>query len=182
MTWLDWLIVAVLVFSVLMALFRGFFREACSFAGLIAGIWLAAWNYPLVAAPLRRFITSEGIADAIAFILIAVVVMLVAGLAGYVLSKTFRVIGLGWLDSLLGGVFGFFRGCLLVTIGMMAVAAFLPQSTWAHDSTLAPYFLMPADELSSMVPAVLRVRIREGVILLRSKEREMMRKNEHEHK
>lgn len=162
MTMLDWVIVAVLLFSTLAALTRGIFRELFSLCGLILGVLLASWNYKSLAPLLIQWIHSSGVAEAIAFLVIAIGVMLVAGFAGYLLHKTAEVVGLGWADSLLGGLFGLLRGGLIVTAGMMAIAAFLPHSTWTRDSKLAPYFLDSAHGMSAVVPAEFRARILSG--------------------
>src|SRR5258706_8882671 len=41
----DWIILAFLLFSVVMAAWEGFFHEAFGLAGLIVGYLLAAWQY-----------------------------------------------------------------------------------------------------------------------------------------
>ena len=53
MTWVDWAIIALLVFSVLGGLTQGFIRGIFSLAGLLLGLQLAAWNYQKVAEMLR---------------------------------------------------------------------------------------------------------------------------------
>jgi len=45
MTWVDWVILAVLAAATVGGLAQGFFRTACSLAGLIFGLAIAAWNY-----------------------------------------------------------------------------------------------------------------------------------------
>jgi membrane protein required for colicin V production len=164
---MDWAVVAVVLFSTLAAVMRGIFRELLSLGGLVFGVLLASWNYKTLAVPLRRLVHYPGVAETIAFLLIAIGIMLVAGFAGHLLHKTARVAGLGWADSLLGGLFGFLRGCLIVTAGMMAVAAFLPHSTWVKQSKLAPYFLDAAHGMSTVVPMELRNRIRDGAMEIR---------------
>ena len=54
---------------------QGLFRTVCSLAGLILGMALAVWNYALVAAVIQPVVRIEAVADAIGFLLIAVVVM-----------------------------------------------------------------------------------------------------------
>lgn len=162
MTLLDWIILAVLILSTLAGFASGFFRGLFSLAGLVLGLVLAGWNYQILAARFANFIRDKAMAQVIAFLLIAIVVMLIAGLIGVVLHKTVRAIGLGWLDSLFGGFIGFLQGCLLVTVGMMAAAAFLPPSPWVTGSALAPYCLSAAHRIAAVVPADLRAQIEHG--------------------
>jgi hypothetical protein len=58
MTWVDWAIVIFMLLSILGGISQGFFRSVCSLGGLILGLMLAAWNYPLVAAPLKPLLHS----------------------------------------------------------------------------------------------------------------------------
>ena len=136
MTWVDWVIVVVVASAVLSGLAQGFLRSICSLVGLLFGLALAAWNYIWVGALFKPFVKVVEIADAIAFLLIAVLVMVVAGLVGSVLSKTFQKIGLGWLDSLAGGAFGLLQGVLLVTIIILVAVAFFPDAHWLADGKL----------------------------------------------
>src|ERR1700688_841395 len=122
MTLVDWIIVVVLAAAVLAGIARGFFRSAFSLAGLVLGLALAAWNYWRLAAVLKLVIHSVEVADAIAFVVIALLVMAVAAILGSLLAKVFEKVGLGCLDRLAGGIFGFVEGvlfvmvCILVTV------------------------------------------------------------------
>src|ERR1039457_3266234 len=113
MTWVDWAIVIVLVVSVLGGLSQGLLRSVCSLCGLIFGLILAAWNYARVAALLLPIVRIDAVADAIGFLLIALLVMAIANVIGTIISKTLHRMGLGCLDRLAGGGFGFLPGGLL---------------------------------------------------------------------
>ena len=166
MTLFDWIVVAIIVLSTIVAAAQGFLLEVISLAALILGLWLAFWNYRVLAVPLARHITSEHVADALAFLLIALGVMIVIGLLGRVISRLAHTAGLGGLDSLLGAVFGIFRGCVLVVIAIIAIAAFMPKETWLNGSKLAPYFLSAANQVSAGAPAELRLKIQQGVAVI----------------
>lgn len=166
MTPFDWIVVAVVVLSAILAFSQGFLREILSLAGLFAGWSLALWNYRRLAVPLSRSIRSQSIADALAFVLIAVGVMLVFGLAGRLAASLAKRVGLGGLDRLLGAIFGIVRGCALAVLAVLVLAAFLPQTSWLRGSRFAPYLLSVADESSAAAPAGLRVKIERGVATL----------------
>ncbi len=167
MTIFDWLVIAIIVLSTIVAAAQGFLLEVISLCGLIFGFWLALWNYRVLAVPFSHVIRSEAIANALAFLLIAFGVMIIIGLIGRVLSRLARTAGLGGLDSLLGALFGIVRGCVLVVIAIVAIAAFMPQKTWLEGSKLAPYFLSAANQVSAGAPAELRLKIQEGVAAIR---------------
>jgi membrane protein required for colicin V production len=166
MTWVDWAIVVMLAVSVLTGFSHGFLRSVCSLAGLILGLGFAAWNYDRAAALLLPMVHVEAVANAIGFILIALMVMLVANLIGALLSKAVHKLGLGCLDRLAGGVFGFFQGALLVTITILVVVAFFPQAHWLAEARL-PKFFFGALHLGVRVsPAELADRVRSGLQIM----------------
>jgi len=163
MTPFDWIIVAIIVLSAIVAASQGFLREVISLLGLIVGLSLALWNYRLLASPMSHVIHSERIVDALAFLLIAFGVMIVFGLFGRLIAALAHTAGLGPLDRLLGAVFGILRGCILVVIAIIALAAFLPQTTWLRGSKLAPYFLSVANQTAAGAPSELRLKIQQGI-------------------
>ena len=167
LTLFDWVLVALLVISTVRAFMRGFLLEAFSIVGLIAGILLASWNYKTLALTLVRWITAITTAQIVAFLLIAIGVMILAGLIGKLLRTSANAIGLGFVDRLLGAGFGLARGCLLGVAAMMLFAAFSPQTGWMQKSQLAPYFLAGAHGVSFVVPYDLEQQITNGAELLK---------------
>lgn len=177
MALIDWAIVIILIVSVLGAAKHGFFVEAFSLAGVVLGLLLASWNYQKVLPWIEGWVHSPGVAEAIAFIAIAIAVMVLAGLAGRLIRWSVRSIGLGWADRFIGAIFGLLKGCVLVTLGIMAIAAFLPHATWLEQSKLAPYFLSVAHEASVVTPSELGERIREGVKVIRDAQPDWLKPN-----
>lgn len=172
LTALDWLMLAVLAFSAVRAFMRGMVRELFWLIGSVLGLALACIGYGYPAQALLPIVNSQPIADACSFLLIVFGVMFLAALLGRAASQAMRFAGLGLADSLAGGLFGLLRGLLLVTASMMAVAAFLPATAFTEKnilpSVLAPYFLSAAHAVSSVVPAEMENRVRDGIALLRS--------------
>lgn len=166
MTLEDWFIVIVLVVSVVGGLTQGFFRSVFSLGGLVIGLVLAAWNYAQAGSLLMRFIRIEAIADAVAFIVIALVVMGIFGIMGTMLHKTFRDIGLGCLDRLAGGVFGLLQGMLLVTLCILVTVAFFPQAHWLVGARLPRLFFGACHFSTHVTPGQLADRLRNGLRLL----------------
>lgn len=169
MTWGDWVIAIVLAGSVVGGLVQGFFRTACSLIGLILGLTLAAWNYGRVAALFLPLVRVQAVADVIGFLLIALVVMAIANAIGAILSRILNKVGLGCLDSLAGGVLGFFQGVVLVTLTIMVVVAFFPQAEWLAQSRLARQFFGACHITIHLSPEQLGDKVRHGLRLLEQK-------------
>jgi membrane protein required for colicin V production len=160
LTVVDWIIIAILAGAVLGGIAQGFLRSVFALGGLVLGLVLAAWNYGRIAGVLHPILHSEKIADTVGFLLIALVVMLVAGLLGALLSKAIHQVGLGCLDSLAGAVFGFFQGAVLVTVCLLITMAFFPGSAWLAQARLPKYFFAACDVGANVTPDVLAKRIR----------------------
>jgi membrane protein required for colicin V production len=177
MTLVDWIIVCMMVLAVIGGLSQGFFRSVCSLGGLLLGLAIAAWNYGHVAALFMPLIRIRAVADAVAFLVIALLVMALVGAIGSVLAKTFRLLGLGWLDSLAGAVFGFFQGVLMVTLCILVIVAFFPEAHWLAEGKLPRMFFGACHLSSQMTPAELGGRVREGLRELQMESPEWLHPN-----
>jgi membrane protein required for colicin V production len=156
----DWIIVAVMAGAVIGGFVQGFLRSIFSLGGLVLGLLLAAWNYGRLAALLKPLAHHEEVADAIAFLLIAILVMVAAGVVGSLLSKVVHKIGLGCLDRLAGTVFGLFQGALLVTVCILVTLAFFPKAEWLGQSRLPKYFYGACHLSAQVSPSQLADRVR----------------------
>jgi membrane protein required for colicin V production len=162
MAWVD----LVIALSVLGGLQQGFFRSFCSLGGLILGLALAAWNYARVAALLMPILRLEAVADAIGFLLIALLVMSLFGVVGNLLARTLHRIGLGCLDRAAGAAFGFFQGVLLVTLCILVTVAFFPKAHWLEQARLPRLFFGACHLSARMSPHELEQRVKDGLMML----------------
>ncbi len=164
---IDWIILVILLISVLTAAKKGFFVETFSLAGIILGLLIASWNFQRLLPWLNPWIHTVAIAEMVSFLAIAIGIMIVAGLVGRLIRWAVRSVGLGWADRFMGALFGLLKGCVIVTLGVMACAAFLPRTTWLEESRLVPYFLSVAHQSAVVTPYAFGERIRNGVKLIR---------------
>ena len=163
MTLVDWAVVIIMLSAVIAGLAQGFFRSICSLGGLVVGLALAAWNYGRLAEVLLPLMRIPAVANTIAFLLIALLVMAVIGVIGNLLAKALKMIGLGWLDGIAGAVFGFFQGVVLVVVFIIVVVAFFPQEHWLAESTLPRMFFGALHVSTTMTPTELSGRVRSGL-------------------
>ena len=166
MVWVDWVIVIVMAVSVISGLSQGFFRSACGLAGLLVGLEVASWNYGRVSALLMPLVRVKAISDAVGFVLIAVLVLAIFAIIGALLAKAFKLIGLGCLDSLAGAIFGFFQGIILVTLGILAIVAFFPETNLLTEARLPKMFFGVCHLSTHASPAELSHRVRDGLKVL----------------
>lgn len=163
MTLVDWAVIIILVCAVVSGLFQGFFRSFCSLAGLVLGLVIAAWNYLRIAHFLIPLVRIPAIANTISFLLIAFVVMALFALIGNLLAKGFKLLGLGCLDALAGGVFGFFQGVVGIVIAILVVVAFFPEAHWIADARLPRMFFGACHVSANVTPNELAEKVRTGL-------------------
>lgn len=167
MNGLDWAILGVMLVSVWLAAAHGFFFEIFSLAGAVVGFLLAAWGYAHIASWFLPHVKSPAIADLAGFLTIFFAVVLLAGIIARIVRRAISAVGLRWIDRFLGGAFGLVRGVVIVTVGVMALTAFAPDSPQLAGSQVAGYFQLAGSGASWLAPSVLRQKFREGVARLR---------------
>ena len=163
----DWVIVAIFVLSVLLAVAQGFFFEAFSLGGMVLGYLLAAWEYRLLAAWYEPYVKSEALANACGFMTIFFIVVVLSGIAGKVTRWMMKEAGLSWVDRMLGAAFGLLRGMVMVTVMVVAATSFSPESQWLKGSQLSGYFVVGGRFAAWLAPEELRTKFKEGVEALR---------------
>jgi membrane protein required for colicin V production len=140
-TAVDWAIIAVLGLSILLSLWRGFVREAVSLAGWIAAFVIANMFVGEMAAFLQQWIANVTGRYVAAYALLFAGMLMVAGIAGKLSAQVVKVTGLTLLDRLLGTVFGFARGIIIVLVVVYVLRQLaLPQNLlWLDESQLMPH-------------------------------------------
>ena len=164
---LDWAILGIMLLSVWLAAAHGFFFEIFSLAGSVIGFLLAAWGYSHVAPWFSRYVKTPALADLAGFLTIFFAAVIVAGIIARMVRRAIRAVGLRWIDRFLGGAFGLVRGVVIVTVGVMAMTAFAPDSKQLAESQFAGYFQLAGSGASWLAPSVMRQKFRDGVAQLR---------------
>jgi membrane protein required for colicin V production len=164
---LDWLILLILMSSALVAAAQGFFFEIISLAGAISGYLVAAWGYGKVAPWFLPYVKSQAFADLAAFLALFLAVILLAGTLARLVRWMVHEAGFRWADRTLGAAFGFVRGAVIVTAGLLAFTAFAPESKALAGSQLKGYFLVAGRGASWLAPSEIRRKFHDGLSLLR---------------
>ena len=164
---LDWIILVIMLFSALLAAAQGFFFEIICLAGAIVGFLLASWGYGRLSPWFVQYVKLPAIADLAGFLTIFVSVVLLAGAIARIVRWMIKEAGLRSVDRVLGAAFGFIRGMVIVTAGILAITAFAPDSAELTGSQLAGYFMVAGRGASWLAPAEMRQKFRAGITKLR---------------
>jgi membrane protein required for colicin V production len=169
----DWLIVGVVLLNVVLAAIEGFFAEAFSLAGLVAGYIVAAWKYPGLSAWFMTFLKNQWLADIFSFLIIFFAILILFSIAGRIVRKLMKAAGLSGFDRFLGALLGVLKGGLMVAVVLMGMTAFTPTSKMLEKSQLAPYFLVVGRAAIWVAPSALRARFYEGLDFLHRAPKEL---------
>ncbi len=141
-TLLDFIVVAVLLLSAILALIRGFTREMFSLLGWV-GAAAAAWFLLPYTEPYARQIVDDVLAARIiASVAVFIVVLFAITFLGSPVSGRIRESQFSSMDRLLGGLFGVVRGAVLIVLGYLVLVSFYPKDSqipWMRDAISKPY-------------------------------------------
>ena len=157
----DWAVLAVLVFSSLLGMWRGLVSEVLALLAWIAAFVAArAWG-GMVADLLSGWLHDPALRQVAGFVALFVAIMLLFGVARWFLSRLLRAVGLGLVDRFLGTLFGIVRGLLIVfTVVLLCGMTDLPRQAWWREATLAPPLETAALAVKSWLPPQVAQRIR----------------------
>ncbi|GAB5456427.1 MAG: CvpA family protein [Henriciella sp.] len=114
LTAFDAVAIVIVIISTLMALARGFMRELATLGAFIAAIAAAFFARKFFVAQLDGLLPADSpvwLPDAIIFVVVFLLVYVAVAWFGANLSRTIQgVDGIGLLDRVAGGLFGFARG------------------------------------------------------------------------
>src|SRR5690625_965984 len=105
MTWVDFAILGIIAISAILALFRGFVREALSLATWLLAIWIALVFARPASTFLDGFIHSASLRLAIAYVGLFILTLIVGVLVNHLAGKLVKVSGFSGTDRMLGVLF-----------------------------------------------------------------------------
>lgn len=165
----DAVCIAVLLLSIGLGMVRGLVTELSSLATWAMALFLT-WTlapavYPYLDQwPLMRAWSTQA-RHVIAFVGVLVVSLVGIGLLTRFLRNALSAIGLGAIDSVLGGLYGTLRGAVLLwLVALVVLSTPLQQAAWWRDSPAAVYVVQSfqvaqpyaPDKLLQWVPETMR--------------------------
>ena len=124
----DWLILVVWGVSSVYGFVRGFAREALSILGWVAAFLLANVLADSVAELASDIVDEPTTRYLLAWSLTFIAVLLMVSLVAAFLSKQMRQPGFNVGNRLLGGIFGFIRGVIIIAALSILLRAVLPDA------------------------------------------------------
>ncbi len=141
LNWVDIVIMAITLASLLFGLWRGLVKEVLSLVTWIAALLVARIYSEYLAAFLSGVIEGSTTAYVAAFAILFITTMMLGTLLIHLLGKLLTVAGLKFTDRLLGGLFGIARGAIIVMLLLFLSGPFFAESEPWQQSSLIPYGL-----------------------------------------
>ena len=157
MTIFDYIVLGIVFISVLISITRGVVREVVSLLGWIIAFFIAS-HYAANFEPLLPQTIEDGsLRMLIVFVMTFFVVLIVVMVISLLLSKLVSSVGLGLIDRILGAVFGFARGMLIVLFIVIAAGfTALPQQSFWQQALLREPLEMIATQAIQWLPQNLK--------------------------
>lgn len=148
MEYIDLIFGAVLAFFVILGIAKGLFREVFGLIGFLGGIIGGI----LFTGPLSQWIAPK--ISSVPFIIIPIFCFLSLFLVVYLFSRLlagwfssiFEALHLGWLNKLLGGAIGGFKGSILLSL-LLLFLSILPIQSFLNPIKEKSYFYTSLHDL-----------------------------------
>ena len=159
MNWLDAILLLPLVIGLVRGLMRGLISEVIAFVVVILGVLGARFGAPPFSAwLLKQFAWPQNACDVVAYTLVFLAIAIVLSIVARLLTKFMHAIHLGWVNRLLGGVFGLLKFGLMVLLAVFILdrsdKAFhwMEKSPIVQTSIVYPQMVKLCDTIYHSVP------------------------------
>ncbi|HEY1615220.1 MAG TPA: CvpA family protein [Rhizomicrobium sp.] len=154
-SFVDLIVVGVVIASTILAVYRGFVRETLSIFAWAAAAFATIYFGPALAHLLRDRIATPIVGTLIGYAGVFLVVLIPLSFISYRFSEGVRNSPVGALDRSLGVAFGALRGMALIGIAYLAFCLVVPvraQPAWLTGARTMPVIRGSSDVLLSLVP------------------------------
>ena len=154
-TFLDCLIVLIIVVSAIYAGWRGFLWETLTIFAWAAAAFACLYFGPYIIPLTRSLVHEDWLASLLAYAAVFLAVFIPLAFMTARFSASVKNSPIGPLDRAAGVAFGIVRGLVIVGLAYLAFTYFIPirnQPGWLRDARLLPVVQSSADVLLSVVP------------------------------
>jgi len=163
----DGIVIAVVLFSAVLAMVRGFSREILSIASWGGSVAAAYYLYPLLLPYARNYTDDEKIAVAgsagIIFLVALIIISFITSrIADFIIDSR-----IGALDRTLGFLFGAARGILLLVVAVAFwnwLVDVKTQPTWVTQAKTKPFLDGLVAKLEAALPDNIEPQIRARIL------------------
>ena len=151
----DIAVIAIIVLSGILALFRGLVHEVLAVGSWIGAGFATLYGFSYALPYVKQVITVDLFAEVTTGVVLFVAVLVVLTILTRMLCQHVRNSSLGPLDRTLGMLFGFARGAVIVCVAWIAYTWAIPQQdrpVWIEEARTKPLIEHGASMLAGLVP------------------------------
>lgn len=151
---IDILLLILFAYAVIKGIIKGFVIEAASLIGVLLGIYCARIYTPMATGKMCEWINCSNIyATPITYLIIFFAIVFLCHFCAKILDKTLNIFLLGWLNKLLGGLFGFLKYLFIASILLNFFNKIDEHTHFLSNETKESSFLYYP--VKSVVPSIL---------------------------
>jgi membrane protein required for colicin V production len=149
----DIILGGFLLYGFLRGIWKGLFTELASLVALLAGIYIAVKFSGFAGSVIAGYVSWQPKYITIAaFVITFIAVVVGIILLGKFFTKLAGFASLGWLNRILGGVFGLLKWVLILSVSLQFFLKLNKNNAFAKESTLKnSFFFYPVLEVSNTI-------------------------------
>jgi uncharacterized membrane protein required for colicin V production len=154
-TFIDCLIVLIIVVSAGYAAWRGFLWETLTIFAWVAAAFACLYFGPYIIPLTRSLVQQDWLASLLAYAAVFLAVFIPLAFMSSRFSESVKKSPIGPLDRAAGVAFGIVRGLVIVAMAYLAFTYFVPirnQPRWVTQARLLPMVQSAADVLLTVIP------------------------------
>lgn len=161
MTVLDYAVLIIIGFSIVLSIMRGLVKELLALAAWVLAFFLAWLLGGQAAEWMPAEIPGDELRALAGYAATFFVVLLLMSLVSFAVSQMIKSAGLSVEDRLLGAVFGLVRGfAVVMVLVLLAGATALPAQPFWREAVLRPLLERTAIVIKSWLPLAVSQHIR----------------------
>ena len=158
-------VLLIIGLSALLSFFRGFAREILSLGAWIGATVITLYTFPTVSKWIEPQVKSQMIASGLASLGVFIIALIFISIISGILIKFIKPSKeIGFIDNMVGLLFGVARGVLLVSIGYFIMTLVMSEKDypeWVKDAATRPYVAESAHYVAKLTPTYLSDAIGE---------------------
>jgi len=154
-TFVDLLVVGVVLVSAVYAGYRGLVSETLSIFAWAAAAFATLWFGPAVTPFARGMVSSPILASVVAYAIVFLAVLIPLSFLSFRFSAQVQRSQVGTLDRVLGGAFGVVRGLAIIGFAYLILASFVKfenQPESVRTARTLPLMQASTEVIMSLVP------------------------------
>ncbi len=148
---LDAIVIVFVLASAATGIRRGFTTEAMKLVTWAGAIFLTAVAQPAAFKLANKFINVDMIANLVGLAVVFIISLVALNYLGKFIGERVRTSFMGPVDRLLGSVFGFIRGVVVISGAYLAFSLFVPEKS--HPDFISQARFLPVLQIGATIIA-----------------------------